>query len=135
LFLMALAIFDDLGAIIIIAIFYHSDFSLLPFCLAIMCFIVLLLFNRAQLNRISPYLLIGALLWFCMLKSGIHPTLAGVLLAFTIPTTRMKNLGTSCLDLLEQKLHPWVAYAILPLFSFANAGVSFAGIHPNQLID
>jgi Na+:H+ antiporter, NhaA family len=126
LFLMALAIFDDLGAIIIIAVFFHSDFSLLPFCAAILCFIVLVFFNRVQL--------VGALLWFSMLKSGVHPTLAGVLLAITIPTTSIKNLGPSCLDLLEQKLHPWVAYGILPLFSFANAGVSFAGIHLNQLV-
>lgn len=134
LFLMALAIFDDLGAIIIIAIFYHTDFSLLPFCAAIICMIVLVVFNRMQLNRIFPYLLVGVLLWFCMLRSGIHPTLAGVLLAFTIPTTSIKNLGPSCLDVLEKKLHPWVAYGILPLFSFANAGVSFAGINLNQLV-
>ncbi len=132
LFLMALAIFDDLGAIVIIAIFYHSDFLLLPFCGAILCFIFLVLCNRAQYYQMWIYLVLGVILWLCMQKSGIHPTLAGVLLALTIPTAS-KNLGPSCLDRLETGLHPWVAYGILPLFSFANAGVSFAGISFGKL--
>ncbi|HVV67862.1 MAG TPA: Na+/H+ antiporter NhaA [Gammaproteobacteria bacterium] len=130
LFLMALAIFDDIGAIIIIAVFYVGAISWVALGGAGLCVALLWLQNKMGVTRLWPYLLLGAVLWVLLLKSGIHPTLAGVLLALTIP---IKEGGQSPLHLLERKLHPWVAYAILPLFSFANAGISFAGFKFGEL--
>ncbi len=130
LFLMALAIFDDIGAIIIIAVFYLGHLSWLPLVGSVICVGLLLLLNMRGVNRLLPYLVVGILLWVLLLKSGIHPTLAGVLLALTIP---VNGKIQSPLQVLEGRIHPWVAYAILPLFSFANAGVSFAGFHFKEL--
>ncbi|MFZ3186796.1 MAG: Na+/H+ antiporter NhaA [Pseudomonas sp.] len=127
LFLMTLAIIDDLGAIIVIALFYSTDLSTLSLILAAVFISILILMNRFGVSTLSPYLVIGTLLWICVLKSGVHATLAGVILALTIPL-RSSNEEPSPLATLEHALHPWVAFAILPIFAFANAGVPLAGL-------
>lgn len=128
LFLMTLAIIDDLGAIIVIAIFYSGDLSTASLAGAGACLVALIAMNRLGVVKLGPYLIIGLILWVCVLKSGVHATLAGVTLAFCIPL-RTKNAEPSPLLGLEHALHPWVAYGILPLFAFANAGVSLAGVN------
>ncbi|WP_354676149.1 Na+/H+ antiporter NhaA [Pseudomonas syringae] len=126
LFLMTLAIIDDLGAILVIALVYSGELSQLSLILAAVSIVALIVMNRLGVSKLAPYLLIGLVLWVCVLKSGVHATLAGVVLAFCIPLrTRAK---ASPLLTLEHSLHPWVAYCILPLFAFANAGVSLAGV-------
>jgi NhaA family Na+:H+ antiporter len=127
LFLMTLAIIDDLGAIIIIAIFYSGELSTLSLALAAACIAALIGMNRLGVVKLGPYMIIGLILWVCVLKSGVHATLAGVTLAFCIPL-RTKNAEPSPLLTLEHALHPWVAYGILPLFAFANAGLSLSGV-------
>jgi NhaA family Na+:H+ antiporter len=127
LFLMTLAIIDDLGAIIIIAIFYSGSLSTLSLTLAAACIATLIAMNRLGVVKLGPYMLVGLILWVCVLKSGVHATLAGVTLAFCIPL-RTKNAEPSPLLNLEHALHPWVAYGILPLFAFANAGLSLSGV-------
>ena len=127
LFLMTLAIIDDLGAIIVIALFYSGTLSSVSLLLAAACLVVLIAMNRLGVVKLGPYMVIGLILWVCVLKSGVHATLAGVALALCIPL-RTRNAETSPLLALEHALHPWVAYAILPLFAFANAGVSLAGM-------
>jgi NhaA family Na+:H+ antiporter len=128
LFLMTLAIIDDLGAIIVIAIFYSGALSTLSLMLAAACLVALVAMNRLGVVKLGPYMIIGLILWVCVLKSGVHATLAGVTLAFCIPL-RTKNAEPSPLLSLEHALHPWVAFGILPLFAFANAGVSLAGVN------
>ncbi|MBC3209611.1 Na+/H+ antiporter NhaA [Pseudomonas sp. SWRI111] len=127
LFLMTLAIIDDLGAIVIIAIFYSGELSTLSLGLAAACIAALVAMNRLGVVKLGPYMIIGLILWVCVLKSGVHATLAGVTLAFCIPL-RTKNAEPSPLLTLEHALHPWVAYGILPLFAFANAGLSLSGV-------
>ncbi|KAB0500009.1 Na+/H+ antiporter NhaA [Pseudomonas vancouverensis] len=127
LFLMTLAIIDDLGAIVIIAIFYSGELSTLSLGLAAACIAALIGMNRLGVVKLGPYMIIGLILWVCVLKSGVHATLAGVTLAFCIPL-RTKNAEPSPLLTLEHALHPWVAYGILPLFAFANAGLSLSGV-------
>jgi Na+:H+ antiporter, NhaA family len=127
LFLMTLAIIDDLGAIVVIAVFYSSELSTLSLVLAAICISALILMNRMGVNTLSPYLVIGTILWICVLKSGVHATLAGVILALTIPLRPNKN-ERSPLATLEHTLHPWIAFAILPIFAFANAGVPLSGL-------
>ncbi|MBK5416811.1 Na+/H+ antiporter NhaA [Pseudomonas sp. TH31] len=127
LFLMTLAIIDDLGAIIVIAIFYSGTLSTLSLALAGACIVALIAMNRLGVVKLGPYMIIGLILWVCVLKSGVHATLAGVTLAFCIPL-RTKNAEPSPLMTLEHALHPWVAYGILPLFAFANAGLSLSGV-------
>jgi NhaA family Na+:H+ antiporter len=126
LFLMTLAIIDDLGAIIIIALFYTSELSGAALALAGACIALLVAMNRLGVVRLAPYLIVGLILWVCVLKSGVHATLAGVTLAFCIPLRTGSQ--KSPLATLEHALHPWVAYAILPLFAFANAGLSLKGV-------
>jgi Na+:H+ antiporter, NhaA family len=133
LFLMTLAIIDDLGAIIVIAVFYSSELSGVSLLLAAACLIVLIAMNRMGVIKVAPYMIVGLILWVCVLKSGVHATLAGVTLAFCIPL-RTKNSETSPLMSIEHALHPWVAYAILPLFAFANAGVSLAGVSMHSFV-
>ncbi|MHC2147599.1 Na+/H+ antiporter NhaA [Pseudomonas sp. 210_17 TE3656] len=127
LFLMTLAIIDDLGAIIVIALFYSGELSSLSLMLAGACLLALIAMNRLGVVKLGPYMVIGLILWVCVLKSGVHATLAGVTLALCIPL-RTRNAEPSPLLTLEHALHPWVAYGILPLFAFANAGVSLAGV-------
>ncbi|RKZ90454.1 MAG: Na+/H+ antiporter NhaA [Candidatus Parabeggiatoa sp. nov. 1] len=127
-FLMALAIIDDLGAILIIALFYsgHLDLSYLAFA-AVTLAVPVILFHWKGITNITVYLIVGIILWFFVLKSGIHATIAGVALAFFIPNVKDSH-GHSPLHRMEKALHPWVAYGILPIFAFANAGVSFEGM-------
>lgn len=125
-FLLALAIFDDLGAIIVIALFYSGDLSTVSLAFAGAALAGLVVLNLVGVRSLAPYVLVGIVLWLAVLKSGVHATLAGVALALTIPIRRQD--GVSPLRALEASLHPWVAFGILPLFAFANAGVSLAGV-------
>ncbi len=134
IFLTALAIFDDIGAIVVIAVFYTQNISMLLLFVALGLLLVLLIFNRLNITNIAAYMLVGVVLWVCTLKSGVHATLAGILIAFAIPLKDQKNPGKSPLRELEHKLHPWVAFGILPLFAFANAGVSFKGMSVQSLL-
>ncbi len=137
-FLTALAIIDDLGAVLIIAAFYTADLSLPMLGGAAAVVAVLFGLNRAGVRHLTPYLVLGALLWFLVLKSGIHATIAGVLLALTIPLRPSRGEPddpTSPLHRLEHAIHPWSAYLVLPVFGFANAGVSFAGMSTRMLLD
>jgi NhaA family Na+:H+ antiporter len=127
LFLMTLAIIDDLGAIVVIALFYSGELSNLSLILAAASIVALIAMNKLGVVKLGPYMVIGLLLWVCVLKSGVHATLAGVVLAFCIPL-RVAKHDWSPLLLLEHALHPWVAYGILPLFAFANAGVALSGV-------
>lgn len=133
-FLVSIAIFDDLGAIIIIALFYTSELSLVSLGVAGVCLPFLFLLNRMNVVRLTPYLLIGVVLWTAMLKSGVHATLAGVLLAFFIPLRNKHDPEHSPLEELEHDLHNTVAFGILPLFAFANAGISLSGTNVNELL-
>ncbi|MGQ0622692.1 MAG: Na+/H+ antiporter NhaA [Panacagrimonas sp.] len=137
-FLTALAIIDDLGAVLVIAFFYTNELSLPALGLAAIALAVLLAMNRMGVARLPFYLAIGALLWMFVLKSGVHATLAGVALALTIPLRRMSGdaLGRAApLHHLEHALHPWVAFFIIPVFGFANAGVAFGGMSGSSLIE
>jgi NhaA family Na+:H+ antiporter len=127
IFLTALAIIDDLGAILIIAFFYSGDLSISYLSLILVSYIFLLILNKFGIKRFSPYLIIGAFMWFFTFKSGIHATIAGVLLASTIPH-RIKDKDFSLLIKLEHAISPYVAFMIMPIFAFANAGVSLAGL-------
>jgi Na+:H+ antiporter, NhaA family len=119
-FLLALAIIDDLGAIVIIAIFYTADLSLASLIMAAVALCVLFALNARGVIRLAPYVIVGLILWVSVLKSGVHATLSGVALAFAIPLKSGQAV--------EEGLHPWVVYLILPLFAFANSGVSFTGL-------
>jgi len=130
-FLMALAIIDDLGAIIIIALFYTHELSLLSLGVAAAAIALLALLNACNVRRTGIYILVGIILWTAVLKSGVHATLAGVILGFFIPLK--EKAGHSPSRALEHVLHPWVAFVILPLFAFANAGVVLSGITPQTL--
>jgi len=127
-FLLTLAILDDLGAIIIIAIFYTENLSLSSLAVAGGALALLAILNLRHVTAIPAYILVGLVLWVAVLKSGVHATLAGVALALFIPIRPREAGGKSPLRALEHDLHPAVAYAILPLFAFANAGVSFEGM-------
>jgi len=127
IFLTALAIIDDLGAILIIAFFYSGDLSISYLSLILISYIFLLILNKLGIKKFTPYLIIGAFMWFFTYKSGIHATIAGVLLASTIPH-RIKNKDFSLLIKLEHAISPYVAFMIMPIFAFANAGVSLEGL-------
>lgn len=131
-FLTAVAIIDDLGAIVVIAFFYTSQLSLPMLAGAAVCLAAMASLNRVGVARADVYLFIGALLWLCVLKSGVHATLAGVATAFFIPLR--DGRGGSPLQALEHGLHPWIAFLVLPMFAFANAGVSLAGLTPAALL-
>jgi len=138
IFLTAIAIIDDLVAVLIIAFFYTAGLSWLWLGLALAAVALLALLNRAGVGRLAPYLVIGALLWWCVLQSGIHATLAGVALALAIPlrpTPGRPEDAASPLHRLEHRLHPWVAWLVVPLFGFANAGVSLAGFGVKDALD
>ncbi|KAA0971687.1 Na+/H+ antiporter NhaA [Aureimonas fodinaquatilis] len=140
IFLAALAIIDDLGAVVIIALFYSGGISWLDLAGAALVFAVLIGLNRRNVGSLLPYLLLGAVLWLFVYRSGVHATIAGVLLALTIPLKRTPakpeaSPDVSPLHRLELGLHKPVAFFIVPLFGFANAGVSFAGITPAVLVE
>ena len=127
-FLLALAIIDDLGAILIIAFFYTDHLSVISLGLAAAGLLGLFLLNRTGVRRITPYVLIGIFIWVCVLKSGVHATLAGVAVAFFIPFKGGGDTEQSPLRRAEHGLHPWVSFAIMPIFAFANAGVPLGGV-------
>jgi len=125
--LLAIAIIDDLGAILVIAIFYTADLSVGALLFGLAGFAALVVLNRMGVKAIGPYILIGTLVWVFVLKSGVHATLAGVVTALTIPIEGKDADDASPLHSAEKALHKWVAFLILPVFAFANAGVSFEG--------
>ncbi len=133
-FLTALAIIDDLGAIVIIALFYSGDLSIKYLSLMLLAFIILLILNKFNIKRVLPYLIVGLFLWEFTHQSGIHATIAGVLLALTIPH-RKKEKDYSLLIKLEHGISPYVAYGIMPIFAFANAGVSLEGLSLLSLLE
>ncbi|HAQ50387.1 MAG TPA: Na+/H+ antiporter NhaA [Gammaproteobacteria bacterium] len=134
LFLMALAIIDDLGAIIIIALFYTAELATTPLWIAALALLCLIAFNRLGVMSKAAYIAVGIVLWVSVLKSGVHATLAGVALAFTIPlSSHRHDIKTSLLKEMEHGLHHWVAFFILPLFAFVNAGVNLEQISMAQM--
>lgn len=133
IFLLTLAIIDDLCAIVIIALFYTSELSPLSFGVAIACLIVLFILNRLKISKKSVFLVLTMILWFSVLKSGVHATIAGVVAAFFIPMVDKE--GKNMLEELEKDLHGVTSYFILPVFAFVNAGVGLAGVDPKQLIN
>ena len=134
-FLMALAIIDDLGAIVVIALFYTTKISTLSIVIASVALALLILFNRFKVTKMSLYYTVGLVLWVAVLKSGVHATLAGVAFAFTIPlyTRDRKGDTHSPLKELEHGLHGWITFFILPLFAFVNAGVDMRSLSPAQM--
>ncbi|MEI9901377.1 MAG: Na+/H+ antiporter NhaA [Hyphomicrobium sp.] len=133
-FLLALAIIDDLGAILIIAFFYTSELSLVALALAAAGLAALALLNRRGVTTIAPYVLIGLFVWACVLESGVHATLAGVATALAVPMAAGEGQAQGTLERLELALGPWVRFGVLPLFAFANAGVPLAGMTLAQAI-
>lgn len=134
-FLAALAIMDDLGAILIIAIYYTAHLSWPSLALASGCLSLLLLLNRCRVYQLASYILIGIVLWACVLQSGVHATLAGVVLALAIPFRGQNNKTIAPAKALEQSLSPWISFAVLPLFAFVNAGVDFSALAFRDLSD
>lgn len=132
-FLTAVAIIDDLGAIVVIAVFYTADLSVSALALGLAGAAVLFGLNRAGVKRADVYILVGLVTWVCVVKSGVHATLAGVLTAFAIPAK--KDDGSPLAESLEHALHPWVAFVVLPMFAFVNAGVSLVGVSPASLLN
>ena len=128
IFLVTLAIIDDIGAIVIIALFYTQQIETVPLFISAICLLVLTLLNKKGVSDIPAYILIGGILWVAVLKSGVHATLAGVLLAFFIPMRDNKNPKHSPVKQLESSLHGSVAFVILPIFAFANAGIDFRAL-------
>ncbi|NIS07893.1 MAG: Na+/H+ antiporter NhaA [Candidatus Dadabacteria bacterium] len=134
IFLTSLAIFDDLGAILIIAFFYTSKISLTALIVVAICIPILIVLNRRNVISKSPYILIGIIMWIAMLKSGVHATLAGVLMAIFIPMRSKTDPDFSPLKTIERDLHTIVAFFVLPVFAFANAGINFSGIESHQIL-
>ena len=132
-FLTALAIIDDLGAIVIIAFFYSGDLSIKYLSLLLITFIALIILNKFNIKKFIPYLLLGLILWFFTHESGIHATISGVLLATVIPH-RKKDKDFSLLTKIEHSISPYVAFGIMPLFALANAGVSLSGMNFDSLL-
>lgn len=135
IFLAALAIIDDLGAVVIIALFYTADLSLIDLAAAAGCVALMLVLNRLKVVSLLVYLAIAVALWVFMYRSGVHATLAGVMAAFCIPIAAPKQGGHSPLHRLEHALHKPVAFLVLPIFAFANAGVSLTGLSPEALLE
>ncbi len=133
-FLMTLAVLDDLGAIVIIAFFYTNALSVPALAGAGMALVALIMLNRFGVMRIAPYILVGTVLWVCVLKSGVHATLAGVVTALCVPARDPRDPEHPPLRRLEHSLHPWVAFGIVPIFAFANAGVNLAGLSLADLL-
>lgn len=128
LFLLSVAIFDDIGAIVIIALFYSAELSSTSLFIGIAGLIGLFTLNRYKVNSLSPYVLIGVIVWVAVLKSGVHATLAGFAIAWFIPLKLENKNGDAMLPDLEHSLHPWIVFFVLPLFAFANAGIDLGNI-------
>ena len=135
IFLLALAVLDDMGAVIIIAVFYTEQISVTPLLLAGLSVLILLLMGRLKVASTSLYLLVGFFLWLCVLKSGVHATIAGVTLGLLIPLSVFNSKKESLCVALEHYLKPWVNYFIMPVFAFANAGVVLSGITPQSWLE
>ena len=133
-FLVSLAIFDDLGAIVIIALFYSTNLSVIALTIASVCLVLLSYMNWRHVSSIAAYILVGVVMWTAVLKSGVHATLAGVALAMFIPMRDRDDPERSPLRELEHDLHAAVAFGVLPLFAFVNAGISFAGMGLDDLL-
>lgn len=133
-FLMTVAVIDDIGAIIVIAFFYTSKLSMVSILTSLFFFSILIMLNRLGVRNMIAYMLIGVALWVCVLKSGVHATLAGVVLGLVIPG-RLSNEVDSPLDHAIHKLHPWVAFGVLPMFAFVNAGIAFDGMNFQRLAE
>jgi len=134
IFLTSLAIFDDIGAILIIAVFYTAKISLTALIAVACCISVLVILNKRNTESKSLYVMIGVVMWVAMLKSGVHATLSGIILAMFIPMKSKTNISYSPLKDMEHDLHSVVAFFVLPIFAFANAGISFAGVGTEQLL-
>ncbi len=135
LFLLSVAIFDDIGAILIIALFYSAELSTLSLQIAAVAMVILFLFNRMKVPFQAAYIIVGFIMWAAVLKSGVHATLAGFILALFIPMNVKTEDGNPMLYNMEHGVEPWVAYFILPLFAFANAGVDLSGVGLSALTD
>ncbi len=133
LFLLTVAIVDDIGAVVIIALFYTANLKLGWLIGSLLVLGVMIGMNRMKVSSIIPYILMAIVLWFCVLHSGVHATIAGVVAAFAIPMHRSD--GNSLLERIEHGLAPWSAYAIVPIFGFANAGVNLSGIGMEKIVD
>lgn len=133
IFLTSLAIFDDIGAIVIIALFYTDQLSLISLAVAVAAIAPLMWLNKRAITRLTPYVLIGVIMWVAMLKSGVHATLAGILVAMFIPLYN-QDKSYSPLKALEHDLHGTVGYVILPIFAFCNAGVPLLGLSMDQVL-
>ncbi|XUU61967.1 Na+/H+ antiporter NhaA [Erythrobacter sp. HA6-11] len=133
LFLLTVAIVDDIGAVLVIAFFYTAKIYMPWLFASIIVFALMVLLNRMKVSSFTPYILLALILWFCVLNTGVHATIAGVVAALTIPMHRKD--GNSMLERLEHGLAPWSAYLVVPVFGFANAGVSLAGMSLSNLLD
>lgn len=133
LFLLSVAIFDDIGAIVIIALFYSAELSTASLMIGIAGLVILFLLNRFKVNTLSPYVVVGMIVWVAVLKSGVHATLAGFAIAWFIPLKLENANGNAMLPELEHALHPWIAFFVLPLFAFANAGIDLGNIGISDL--
>ena len=133
IFLTSLAIFDDIAAIIIIAVFYTANISLTALVVVACCILILIFLNKRNAESKSLYILIGVIMWVAMLKSGVHATLAGVVLAMFIPMRSKTNVHYSPLKSMERDLHSAVAFFVLPIFAFANAGINFSAVGAEQI--
>jgi len=133
LFLLTVAIVDDIGAVLVIALFYTPEVDVMWLAISVLVVGIMVGMNRFNVNRVMPYILFSLILWWCVLNSGVHATIAGVVAALTIPMHRKD--GNSMLEQLEHGLVPWNAYAIVPIFGFANAGVNLADIGLKNLFD
>ncbi len=133
IFLTSLAIFDDIGAILIIAFFYTAKISVTSLIVVACCIPVLMILNRRNVIANSPYILIGIIMWIATLKSGVHATLAGVVMAMFIPMRSKQDPSISPVKIMEHDLHPIVAFFVLPVFAFANAGINLEGVGLSQL--
>lgn len=134
IFLTSLAIFDDIGAILIIAIFYTAKISITSLVVVAICIPILALLNKRNPDSTSLYIMVGVVMWVAMLKSGVHATLTGVILAMFIPMKSKNNIHYSPLKSMEHDLHSVVAFFVLPIFAFANAGISLSGVGVEQLL-
>lgn len=132
--LVAIAIIDDLAAVLIIAVFYTSKLSLISLGLAFVGLFFVWRLNRNGVTNLSPYCVLGIIIWACVLKSGVHATLAGVALGLLIPMNVKNKNGKSPLIVMEHALHPWVAFGVIPIFAFTNAGVSLSGVSPETFM-
>ena len=135
IFLTSLAIFDDLGAVLIIAFFYTAEISFLPLAVVFGCALILAAMNKVNVAQRTPYLLVGIVMWYATLQSGVHATIAGVMLAMFIPLFKdTSDISRSPLKKLERQLHPWVVFCILPIFAFANSGIHLQGVGMEHLL-